>query len=59
MRRETHEKLKIGDKPLVVVYYCAREDAPRFHRRCYWLLDDAKDASGVRRCLTRTLLHAC
>lgn len=37
--REAHEKLKVGSETLINAYYCSREDAPRFQRRCYWLLD--------------------
>ncbi|EIE21793.1 CG-1-domain-containing protein [Coccomyxa subellipsoidea C-169] len=35
--RETHEKLKVGNKEILNCYYAHAEDA--LQRRCYWLLD--------------------
>jgi hypothetical protein len=42
--RETHEKLKVGERVLLNCYYCQGAEAERFQRRCYWLLEDAVPA---------------
>ncbi|KAJ0264278.1 Calmodulin-binding transcription activator 6 [Hirschfeldia incana] len=41
--KEAHEHLKVGDEERIHVYYAHGEDNTTFVRRCYWLLDKAKE----------------
>ncbi|KAK9807768.1 hypothetical protein WJX72_008671 [[Myrmecia] bisecta] len=37
--RETHEKLKVGNKDMLNCYYAHAESLDNLQRRCYWLLE--------------------
>ncbi|KAK9825844.1 hypothetical protein WJX81_002837 [Elliptochloris bilobata] len=37
--RETHEKLKVGNKDALNCYYAHAEEKDSLQRRCYWLLE--------------------
>ncbi|KAH0880602.1 hypothetical protein HID58_067996 [Brassica napus] len=41
--KEAHEHLKVGDEERIHVYYAHGEDNTTFVRRCYWLLDKARE----------------
>ena len=41
--RETHEKLKVGDKNKINCYYAHAEQPEGLQRRCYWILDKTYD----------------
>eukprot|EP00884_Botryococcus_braunii_P010774 jgi/Botrbrau1/19699/Bobra.0003s0060.1 len=37
--RETHEKLKVGNRDMLTCYYAHSEEKHALQRRCYWLLE--------------------
>jgi len=41
--KEAHEHLKVGNEERIHVYYAHGEDNTTFVRRCYWLLDKARE----------------
>lgn len=41
--KETHEKLKVGDRERLNCYYAHAEDSDGLQRRCYWILDSYKE----------------
>ncbi|XP_010487565.1 PREDICTED: calmodulin-binding transcription activator 6 [Camelina sativa] len=41
--KEAHEHLKVGNEERIHVYYAHGEDKTTFVRRCYWLLDKARE----------------
>ncbi|VVA97929.1 unnamed protein product [Arabis nemorensis] len=41
--KEAHEHLKVGNEERIHVYYAHGEDHTTFVRRCYWLLDKARE----------------
>eukprot|EP00890_Picochlorum_soloecismus_P004848 jgi/Picsp_1/5364/NSC_02725-R1_calmodulin-binding transcription activator 1 len=41
--KETHEKLKVGDRERLNCYYAHAESGNGLQRRCYWILDKDKD----------------
>ncbi|KAM7257277.1 hypothetical protein ACFE04_013018 [Oxalis oulophora] len=41
--KEAHEHLKVGNEERIHVYYAHGKDNPTFVRRCYWLLDKARE----------------
>ncbi|RWR74498.1 calmodulin-binding transcription activator 4-like protein [Cinnamomum micranthum f. kanehirae] len=40
---EAHERLKVGNVDALNCYYAHGEQNPNFQRRCYWMLDPARD----------------
>ncbi|GAB4817845.1 hypothetical protein N2152v2_004891 [Parachlorella kessleri] len=41
--RETHEKLKVGNEEVLNCYYAHADQDDGLQRRCYWLLNEAKE----------------
>ena len=41
--KETHEKLKVGDRERLNCYYAHAEDSDGLQRRCYWILESLKE----------------
>lgn len=41
--KETHEKLKVGDRERLNCYYAHAEDSDGLQRRCYWILESSKE----------------